>query len=642
MGDYYSHSRIKSWRRCRQSHYYKYVMGLVRRTAPAALLRGTTFHEMLDAPIQGKDWMEPLEKYREVYDQFWDEEKENYPSPDELISMYHRYQARWKHDGLDYEGKSEVTIFAECRGMQFKGIIDKLPVDHNGLRWVMDHKCLDSNHVVETSRGKVKMSDLKLSDKVFSSQGDLIGISEIMHQKREAYEIRLKGGRVFRATAEHRWPALVGSRPDRLKECLVDTQSIPLYSHVYLLPERPRNLPNKLLLMDPYSLGALIGDGSFTQGIRLCAPESEIIRRVEKGLGIQSTRVSLPHKADSYYLPGMKPVIRLMGLSGKRSHEKFIPESYFGGSIGQRMELLRGLMDTDGTVYKKSSYLFVTSSDQLRDDVQRLIWSLGGITLVRTITTRYQGGREGRPSHRLKFTLPESVGVPFHLSRKVELIVKPKRFFGSNLRVESIKPIGVIPVTDITVESNDHLFSVEGVLTHNTHKVLPDENTRFSDLQTVLYYWACRENGEKVDGVLWDYIRTKPPAIPETLKSGGLSKRSNIDTDYPTYYGEIKRLGLNPADYSDILEKVKKNVFFKRVPLPGPSEVLIGNVVKDFFDTAQEIRDNPESRTRNMTRDCKSCTYFNLCSAEVRGLDTEFIIKQMYVVQPRKEEDVSP
>lgn len=315
MEDYYSHSRIKSWRRCRQSHYYKYVEGLVRRTAPAALLRGTTFHEMLDAPIQGKDWMEPLEKYREVYDQFWDEEKENYPSPDELIGMYHRYQARWKHDGLDYEGKSEITVLTEHRGMMFKGIIDKLPVDHNGLRWVMDHK---------------------------------------------------------------------------------------------------------------------------------------------------------------------------------------------------------------------------------------------------------------------------------------------------------------------------------------THKVLPDENTRFSDLQTVLYYWACRENGEKVDGVLWDYIRTKPPAIPETLKSGGLSKRSNIDTDYPTYYGEIKRLGLNPADYSDILEKVKKNVFFKRVPLPGPSEVLIGNVVKDFFDTAQEIRDNPESRTRNMTRDCKSCTYYNLCSAEVRGLDTEFIIKQMYVVQPRKEEDVSP
>lgn len=315
MGDYYSHSRIKSWRRCKRSHYYKYIMELVRRTAPAALLRGTTFHEMLDAPIQGKDWKEPLIAYREVYEKLWDEEREQYPSPDDLISMYERYQRRWAHDGLDYEGKSEITVLAEHRGMTFKGIIDKLPVDHNGIRFVMDHK---------------------------------------------------------------------------------------------------------------------------------------------------------------------------------------------------------------------------------------------------------------------------------------------------------------------------------------THKVLPDENTRFADLQTVLYYWACLQNGMDVGGVLWDYIRTKPPAIPELLKTGGLSKRSNIDTDYDTYYREIKKHDLNPANYSDILEKVKKNVFFKRVPLPGPSPVLVENVVKDFFDTAEEIRDNPECATRNMTRDCKSCTYFNLCSAEVRGLDTEFIIKQMYVIQPRKEEDVNP
>ena len=195
-------------------------------------------------------------------------------------------------------------------------------------------------------------------------------------------------------------------------------------------------------------------------------------------------------------------------------------------------------------------------------------------------------------------------------------------------------PIGDIPVTDITVKSEDHLFSCEGVLTHNTHKILPDEDARFSDIQTVLYYWALREKGEKVDGILWDYIRTKPPAVPETLKSGGLSKRANIDTDYDTYLAEIQRNGLNPADYQDILTKLKagKKAFFLRVKLPTPNENLVSSVVNDFFDTAEQILE-AKSFERNMTRDCKSCSYYQLCSAEVRGLDAEFIKKQLFTVR---------
>ncbi len=177
------------------------------------------------------------------------------------------------------------------------------------------------------------------------------------------------------------------------------------------------------------------------------------------------------------------------------------------------------------------------------------------------------------------------------------------------------------------------------IMDHKTHKILPDEATRYADIQTVLYFWGAVETGlvdPQNGGVLWDYIRTKAPAVPELLKSGkGLSRRANMDTDYETYMAAILKHGLDPEDYSDELQRAKKGVFFQRIKLPSPNRDMVNTVVEEFFDTAREMRDCTKF-TRNMTRDCKSCTYFQVCQAELRGLDTSFIKKSLYQIKEVK------
>lgn len=168
------------------------------------------------------------------------------------------------------------------------------------------------------------------------------------------------------------------------------------------------------------------------------------------------------------------------------------------------------------------------------------------------------------------------------------------------------------------------------VMDHKTHQSIPDENARFSDLQTVVYSILLpRAGGPEPDGVLWDYIRTKPPTPPEQLKNGQLTRRKNLDCDYDTFMGEINRFNLDPADYQEELERCKENEnrFFQRVFLPKPNSTMIKTITDDLVATAKEIN---EDKTRNMSKNCSYCEFFTLCHSELRGLDTKFLRKAEY------------
>ena len=181
------------------------------------------------------------------------------------------------------------------------------------------------------------------------------------------------------------------------------------------------------------------------------------------------------------------------------------------------------------------------------------------------------------------------------------------------------------------------------ILDHKSHKNIPGDEQRASDLQLVFYIWAWNRwnKSRPVDGILWDYIRTKPPAIPEVLKNGTLSKRENIDTTYAIYRDEVLKQGLKLADYKDILESLKKRgseKFYKRVKLPSPPQSMVESVVEDARQTAVMIARLSKSFTpRNLTRDCSFCEYYQLCQAELRGLDAAFIKKAEFETKEPNE-----
>lgn len=191
------------------------------------------------------------------------------------------------------------------------------------------------------------------------------------------------------------------------------------------------------------------------------------------------------------------------------------------------------------------------------------------------------------------------------------------------------------------------------VMDHKTAKNIPDEDSRFSDLQLLMYFANLEASYlPKADGVLWDYIRTKPPAVPETLKNGQVSMRKNIDTTPDVYLRSVAiALQCEPKDIPEqYTQFVNENLmhkdrdFYTRIPLAGPSRQMIDNVTSDFVATGREIRERgPTATVRSMRRDCKMCSYYPLCAAEVRGYDTDMMRKQLYEVKGGGEEkDVEP
>ena len=175
---------------------------------------------------------------------------------------------------------------------------------------------------------------------------------------------------------------------------------------------------------------------------------------------------------ENIYQNPVKNYLNLLGLSNKKSYEKFIPEIYKFSSIEDRINILRGLMDTDGTVKKNGESSFTTTSSKLAKDVQELVRSLGGRA---TIKERNRIGKTTeiderkivckRNSYEFTVSLPKNIN-PFYISRK------SNRFSSKyihSIGIKEIEPIGEKEVQCILVENPEHLYVTDDfIVTHNT------------------------------------------------------------------------------------------------------------------------------------------------------------------------------
>jgi hypothetical protein len=175
---------------------------------------------------------------------------------------------------------------------------------------------------------------------------------------------------------------------------------------------------------------------------------------------------------------------------------------------------------------------------------------------------------------------------------------------------------------------------------HKTAGTIPPPTSFHGmDPQLMLYPWAAKiQYGIDLAGVMYNYVKSKPPTMPQINKDGSLSKRK-INTDYPTLYRFLKRNGYNPNDFAHILKPMaRRSEFLRRYPMPREPhvtrEILLDTLSR--VKTIDDITTRGGRFTRTITRECGRCSYHDLCRSELNGFDTEIMRNQNFTVS---EED---
>jgi len=342
-----------------------------------------------------------------------------------------------------------------------------------------------------TPSGFVTMGSLKAGDVITSASGGTTRVVGIFPQGvMPVYKVTTTDGCSTECTDDHLWLTSTMNDRKRLGHGRVRTlnqirHSLKRESRSnacnHAIPHTPLvqwQHQGNMLPIHPYVLGVLIGDASMRVSIKLHNPEPDIQSRVSSLLH-DGDKMNVASDGITCYIirkirttsPSYtKMAMNELGLGECRSWEKFIPKRYLMAAVDDRIELVRGLFDTDGSVCQRGQRIeYTTSSEQLSRDVAFLCRSLGGIVSIKPRIPKYtyKGQRlTGRVSYRMSIQFPSGI-IPVssekHLARWRGTQVHNHR------SIKSVEYVGEKECQCIAVDSPDHLYVTDDfIVTHNT------------------------------------------------------------------------------------------------------------------------------------------------------------------------------
>jgi len=223
----------------------------------------------------------------------------------------------------------------------------------------------------------------------------------------------------------------------------------------------PLSCPEADLPLDPYLLGCWLGDGTSRDGA-ITSADSEIVRAFRQG-GFTPTKWNARY---GWGLRGLSALLRVIGVLG----HKHIPVRYLRASREQRLALLQGLMDTDGTAARHGTVTFSTTNPQLRDGALELICSLGWKGRARERRAKLYG-KDCGPCWNLHFSPDMPV---FRLLRKLDRQHASGRRTTRFRYIVACDEIAPVPMRCLTVTASSGLFLAGRTMipTHNSWALL--------------------------------------------------------------------------------------------------------------------------------------------------------------------------
>ena len=356
-------------------------------------------------------------------------------------------------------------------------------------------KALDLDTGIPTPNGMRKIRDIHAGDVVFGSNGrqcNVTGESSVFTD-RKCYEIKFSTGESFVADADHLWVTDSRKDRDRLKgkngkNCgpkpsVKTTQEIfdtllcrGEHNHRVAISEAV-DISDKEYTIPPYVLGCWLGDGTSSNSNFTCDPsdeqiireisnEGQIIRKAEYSKFTYVSNGGTKHSEFKKRKSSLLGKLRTLGVI----NNKHIPEEYLFGSYAQRLSLLQGLMDTDGTCDKRGHCTFTNTNKSLAEGVRQLVASLGLKPFNICEYDTMLNGVVICKGYQVGFIAYSDFPV-FRLNRKKERQQPQKKVTLSNYRqIVSVEEVETRETKCIMVDSEDHTYLIGSsyITTHNS------------------------------------------------------------------------------------------------------------------------------------------------------------------------------
>lgn len=340
-------------------------------------------------------------------------------------------------------------------------------------------KCMDPSTEVVMATGQLrKIGDLKAGDRLMGPDSQPRTVLTTIRGRDPMYRVTGTGGEPFVCNGAH---ILVLACDFDVNETYRKGGSylMSVDEYLALAPRVQRKLrlvrtavefPASDVEVSPYYVGVWLGDGCRANG-RISTVDPEIVAAVHdeaRRFGVDVVQCESR--------PGMCPQYALVNGRGKdhvvldffrsdcmRSGEKRIPTAYLWNGTEVRMQLLAGMLDTDGHLASDTAFEFITKWASLRDDFMYLCRSLG---FRAKASVKVVNGAE---YHRVYLT-GALHNIPTRLPRK-KASPYARRFPVEHASF-TVEPLGEGEYAGITLDK-DHLYLLRDfTVTHNTYVAL--------------------------------------------------------------------------------------------------------------------------------------------------------------------------
>ena len=337
---------------------------------------------------------------------------------------------------------------------------------------------------IATPEGWKNIEELKIGDSVMGSTGEAVELTGVFRRgKLPAFRVWFSDKTSIVTDGDHLWTVFKNGGPQRGKRRMLSTAQIAEtlktgWAYWSIPLTGPLRFTKRKLIIPPYTMGVLLGEGHLAGGGCTFTPgDEDVPLEVQKDIGetYRLTHSNTKDRSCTYRItyPGRKKnpmldALRNLRLAGVRSDQRYIPDEYLYGSVEDRIALLQGLLDTDGWAGNTGCH-FCSSSKLLADGVASLVESLGGVVRQRikeNMFYTYKGQRfRGKPAHHVTINLPATV-PPF---RAHAFRYSPTYKYVPGRKIERVEPIGDRSIICLSVAAEDGLYVAERcIVTHNT------------------------------------------------------------------------------------------------------------------------------------------------------------------------------